>query len=95
MQPLRILPSQFYIIDLRYDGLYRMILVGEFRFPEDPTTWGTLMNYFQVMATMQSLVNEGATKYQYARKGSKQEDPANLKFKKSMFHFPMKVYNTI
>ncbi|CAG8702277.1 12387_t:CDS:2, partial [Dentiscutata erythropus] len=42
-----------YIIDLRYDGLYRMILVGEFRFPEDPTTWGTLMSYFQVMATMQ------------------------------------------
>lgn len=33
-----------YIIDLRYDGLYRMILLGEFRFPEDPTTWGTLMS---------------------------------------------------
>ncbi|CAG8656398.1 3598_t:CDS:10, partial [Ambispora gerdemannii] len=79
-----------YIIDLRYDGIYRMILVGEFRFPEDPTTWGTLMGCFQVMATMQNLVNEGATKYQYTRKGSKQEIPINLKFKKSMFHFPMK-----
>ncbi|RHZ56134.1 hypothetical protein Glove_406g14 [Diversispora epigaea] len=84
-----------YIIDLRYDGIYRMTLVGEFRFPEEPTTWGTLMGCFQVMATMRNLVNKGATKYQSTRKGSKQEIPTNSKFKKSMFHFPMKVYNII
>ncbi|CAG8776274.1 24401_t:CDS:2, partial [Cetraspora pellucida] len=42
-----------YVIDLLYDGIYRLILIGEFRFPEDPTTWGTLMNCFQVMVTIQ------------------------------------------
>ncbi|CAG8675221.1 7101_t:CDS:2, partial [Cetraspora pellucida] len=36
-----------YIIDLHYDRLYRIILVEEFRFPKDPTTWETLMSYFQ------------------------------------------------
>ncbi|CAG8563236.1 3262_t:CDS:2, partial [Cetraspora pellucida] len=42
-----------YVIDLLYDGIYRLILIREFRFPEDPTTWRTLMSCFQVMATVQ------------------------------------------
>ncbi|RIB02831.1 hypothetical protein C2G38_2149812 [Gigaspora rosea] len=64
-----------YIIDLHYEGVYRMILIGEFKFPEDPTTWGSLMSCFQILATVQEdLVNKGAIKYQYAtRKGSNQE----------------------
>ncbi|CAG8718940.1 18194_t:CDS:2, partial [Gigaspora rosea] len=63
-----------YIIDLHYEGVYRMILIGEFKFPEDPTTWGSLMSCFQILATVQDLVNKGAIKYQYAtRKGSNQE----------------------
>ncbi|CAG8674827.1 4272_t:CDS:10 [Cetraspora pellucida] len=52
-----------YVIDLLYDWIYHLILIGEFRFPED-STWRILMNCFQVIVTIQDLVNRGATKYQ-------------------------------
>ncbi|KAF0550449.1 hypothetical protein F8M41_024426 [Gigaspora margarita] len=85
-----------YIIDLHYEGVYRMILLREFKFPEDQTTWGSLMSCFQILATIQDLVNKRAIKYQFTtRKVSNQEIPSNIKFKKKMFHPPIKVYNNI
>ncbi|CAI2190111.1 20561_t:CDS:10 [Funneliformis geosporum] len=85
-----------YVMDLPYDGIYRMALIGEFIFPESPTTWGTLMNVFQVMATVQDLVNKEATKYQsFTRSRTTQTISTNsqkLKIKDMMFfHSPMKV----
>ncbi|KAF0472440.1 hypothetical protein F8M41_025012 [Gigaspora margarita] len=81
-----------YVIDLLYDGIYRLILIGEFRFPEDPTTWETLMNCFQVMATVQDLVNKEATKYQnLIQKNTNQVTPKNVKFRKLMFSSLIKI----
>ncbi|CAG8464075.1 13919_t:CDS:10 [Gigaspora rosea] len=68
------------------EGVYQMILLGEFKFPKDPTTWGSLMSCFQILATIQDLVNKWAIKYQYAtRKGSNQEIPSNIKLKRKCF----------
>ncbi|RIB13925.1 hypothetical protein C2G38_2040592 [Gigaspora rosea] len=75
-----------YIINFHYEGVYQMILLGEFKFPKDPTTWGSLMSCFQILATIQDLVNKWAIKYQYAtRKGSNQEIPSNIKLKRKCF----------
>ncbi|CAG8825534.1 31978_t:CDS:2, partial [Gigaspora margarita] len=75
-------------VDLIICGLH---VIGEFKFPEDQTTWGSLMSCFQILATIQVLVNKRAIKYQFAtRKGSNPEILSNIKFKKKMFHPPIK-----
>ncbi|CAJ0751561.1 9838_t:CDS:2, partial [Entrophospora sp. SA101] len=39
--------GRIYIMDLCFDGVYRMILLGEILFPEGIATWGTLIRCFQ------------------------------------------------
>ncbi|CAJ0906422.1 1097_t:CDS:2, partial [Entrophospora sp. SA101] len=39
--------GHIYIMDLCFDGVYRMILLGEILFPEGIATWGTLIRCFQ------------------------------------------------
>ncbi|CAG8834481.1 19900_t:CDS:2, partial [Gigaspora margarita] len=40
-----------YVIDLRYDGIYRMILIGEFELPRSTGSWGILKCY-QILNTI-------------------------------------------
>ncbi|CAJ0915764.1 19753_t:CDS:10 [Entrophospora sp. SA101] len=42
--------GHIYIMDLCFDGVYRMILLGEILFPEGIATWGTLIRCFQVLS---------------------------------------------
>ncbi|CAJ0645226.1 11369_t:CDS:10 [Entrophospora sp. SA101] len=46
--------GHIYIMDLCFDGVYRMILLGEILFPEGIATWGTLIRCFQ---RLQKLTN--------------------------------------
>ncbi len=39
-------------MDLCFDGVYRMILLGEIQLPEGIATWGTLTRCFQVLSTI-------------------------------------------
>lgn len=81
-----------YVMDLRYDGIYRMILIGGFELPKSSTSWGTVLKCYQVLNTIRVIVNNGATRYQSAiRKNSKQTESDNMKMVKPMFHCPSKI----
>ncbi|CAG8629107.1 1381_t:CDS:2, partial [Acaulospora colombiana] len=40
------------VMDLRFEGIYRMILIGEFGLPRGSTSWGTVLQCYQVMNTI-------------------------------------------
>ncbi|CAG8479053.1 12161_t:CDS:2, partial [Ambispora gerdemannii] len=42
-----------YVIDLHYDGIYRMMLIGEFQLLGEMASWSTLIYCFPVLATIQ------------------------------------------
>ncbi|CAG8564665.1 4239_t:CDS:10, partial [Diversispora eburnea] len=80
-----------YFMDLLYDGIYRMILIGEFELPKSSISWGTVLKCYQIMNTIRVIVNNGATRYQSAiRKNSKQPESDKMKMIKPMFHDPLK-----
>ncbi|RUP43977.1 hypothetical protein BC936DRAFT_150120, partial [Jimgerdemannia flammicorona] len=42
-----------YVMDLLFDGIYHMIMIGEFEFPQGATSWGTMLGCYQVLSTIQ------------------------------------------
>ncbi|RUS12567.1 hypothetical protein BC938DRAFT_478736, partial [Jimgerdemannia flammicorona] len=42
-----------YVMDLQFDGVYRMIMIGEFEFPQGATSLGTILGCYQVLRTIQ------------------------------------------
>jgi len=78
-----------YVMDLRSEGVYRMILIGEFELPRGSTSWGTVLQCYQVLNIIRVIVNNGATSYQTAIRMNKQSKSKMMI--KPMFHSPMKV----
>ncbi|KAG9293426.1 hypothetical protein G9A89_009150 [Geosiphon pyriformis] len=81
-----------YVMDLLFDGVYRMLMIGEFRLPEGYTSWGTILGCYQILNTIKVIVDKGAVHYQSAiRKNVNQTKSEKIKMIKPMFHSPMKV----
>jgi hypothetical protein len=78
-----------YVMDLRFEGVYRMILIGEFELPRGSTSWGTVLHCYQVMSIIRAIVNDGATSYQTAIR-MKNQSKSKMMIK-PMFHSPIKV----
>ncbi|RIA91215.1 hypothetical protein C1645_128528 [Glomus cerebriforme] len=78
-----------YVMDLRFEGIYRMILIGEFELPRGSTSWGTALQCYQVLNIIRVIVNNGATSYQTAIRKNKQSKSSLMI--KPMFHSPTKV----
>ncbi|CAB5202857.1 unnamed protein product [Rhizophagus irregularis] len=78
-----------YAMDLRFEGIYRMILIGEFELPRGSTSWGTALQCYQVLNTIRVIVNKGATSYQTAIRMNKKSKSRMMI--KPMFHSPTKV----
>jgi hypothetical protein len=68
----RVLGKSLYVMDLRFEGIYRMILIGEFELPRGSTSWGTALQCYQVLNIIRVIVNNGATSYQTAIRMNKQ-----------------------
>lgn len=84
-----------YVMDLLFDGIYRMILLGEFELPAGATSWGTILGCYQVLSAIKNIVDTNATRYQSAirqiRQDTTQTKAKRAKMTKTMFHSPMKV----
>jgi hypothetical protein len=81
-----------YVMDLQFDGIYRMFLIGEFELPKNYTSWGTVLQCYQIMNTIRVIVNNGAAQYQSViRMPNNQTKPEKIKMTEPMFHSPMKV----
>ncbi|CAG8726777.1 3151_t:CDS:10, partial [Funneliformis caledonium] len=77
-----------YVMDLRFEGVYRMILIGEFELPRGSTSWGTVLQCYQVLSIIRAIVNDGATSYQTAIR-MKNQSKSKMMIK-PMFHSPIK-----
>ncbi|CAG8634169.1 8224_t:CDS:10 [Ambispora leptoticha] len=84
-----------YVMDLRFDGIYRMILIGEFELPKAATSWCTILGCYRVLATIRDIVNEEAAHYQLVTRSQIDEMASKkVKWTKPQFHSPMKIpYN--
>ncbi|CAG8550699.1 16089_t:CDS:10 [Acaulospora colombiana] len=81
-----------YVMDLRFEGVYRMIFIGEFELPRGSASWSTVLRCYRVMNTIRVIVNDMATLYQPAiRMNIKQTKSEKIKLTKPMFHSPMEV----
>ncbi|CAG8676439.1 9_t:CDS:10, partial [Acaulospora morrowiae] len=57
---------RFYLADEQLNmslRICRMILIGEFELPRSFTSWGTILQCYQVLNTIQVIVNDGASQY--------------------------------
>ncbi|CAG8479979.1 3884_t:CDS:10 [Acaulospora morrowiae] len=69
-----------YVMDLRFEGIYRMILIGEFELPRGFTSWGSVLRCYRVLNTIRVMVNNMATLYQSAiRMNIKQTQSEKIK----------------
>jgi hypothetical protein len=81
-----------YVMDLQFDGIYRLILIGEFELPRGSTSWGTVLQCYQVINTIRMIVDNNATLYQSViRMNTKQTKSEKIKMTKPMFHAPIKI----
>ncbi|KAF0467197.1 hypothetical protein F8M41_026043 [Gigaspora margarita] len=81
-----------YTIDLRFDRIYRMILIGEFELPRCFTSWGTVLQCYQVLNKIRTIVNDAAIQYQSSVKMNiKQKESKQKEMIKPMFLDPMKI----
>ncbi|CAJ0647961.1 11364_t:CDS:2 [Entrophospora sp. SA101] len=84
--------SRCYVMDLCYEGVYRMILIGEFHPPNGVATWGLTMKCFHVLNTIQELVDKGVKSYQsIVRKTITPTKSLKTQMTKAAFLSPIKV----
>nr|CAG8611961.1 6162_t:CDS:2 [Entrophospora candida] len=80
-----------YVMMVYIDGIYCMFLLGEFGLSDRAATWGNLMNCFQVLATVQEIVEKSAASYQSVVRKNAQIESLKLKMTRETFHRPMKI----
>nr|CAG8601210.1 3702_t:CDS:2 [Entrophospora candida] len=84
-----------YIMDLKSEGIYRMMVLGKFIIPRDPTSWATVINCFQILITLKGLVYESANNYYDTSRRILYENSEKTtyqqKFKRHGFHSPLKL----
>ncbi|CAJ0845598.1 13006_t:CDS:2, partial [Entrophospora sp. SA101] len=84
-----------YIMDLKSEGIYRMMVLGKFIIPRDPTSWATVINCFQILITLKGLVYESANNYYDTSRQilceNSEKTTYQQKFKRHGFHPPLKL----